>query len=246
MLDNVDKKGNVTWICAGLGNTCKETITYHLNHDDMQFVRENEIVMPACQKCGTRMTIYVHGDHELLEPIITKDAITGKILQAADNPHPDYRDNIWIKHTSIVHTPMPHPTLAHLSVEQIKELQALNRSKAPDMPLDWMLTESIHEEIHSVTMRPFVEHHRSLAEQMKTAGKGYVPQPESIHQPSATELLEKKINLLISTINALGIPALHFDMGDLLKETPEVEQDTGDDSDTTPRLPAVNPTNGTT
>lgn len=157
----------------------------HVSHEQLQWKTEQEILLPPCSKCGGVATIRVHDDEELTPPIIARDEKSGKILQVAPAEHPKYAGNLWRKDSHIVRHPLPHPTLAEagLSEGQIRELQAYNRSKAPNIPVDWMLTESTREEIREVTPHPAVALHRQLADLMRQHGKEYVPPDDHVTAP---------------------------------------------------------------
>ena len=142
-------------------------------HEGLKWKTAQEIAMPPCERCGAITTIRVHDEEETTPPIVAIDQNTGKILQVAAPDHPTYSDNLWQRRSEIVRHPLPHPTLAHLSEGQIKELQAHNRSLAPNVPVDWMLTESTREVIHEVKPHPAVALHRQLADLMRQSGKVY-------------------------------------------------------------------------
>jgi hypothetical protein len=173
MISKIDEQGNTHWTCLGLHGTCKQVNTYHVSHEKMQWLNEHEIVMPPCSACGAIMTIRVHTDEELTPPVITHDENTGKIVQVAPADHPKFSGNLWFVEKDVVRHPLPHPTLAHLSEGQIKELQASIKNQAPDAPLDWMLTETTREIIHRVFQHPAVAVHRQLADVMRQNGKVY-------------------------------------------------------------------------
>lgn len=168
----------IHWTCI-----CGTENTPHISDEQLRWKTEQEIHLPPCSKCGAIANIRVHDDEELTPPVIARDEGSGKILQVAPAEHPKYSGNLWKKHSDIVRHPQPHPTLANLSEAEIKELQAYNRSKAPDVPVDWMLTETTREVIHSVTQHPAVALHRQLASLMKQHGKEFVPPDEHVTAP---------------------------------------------------------------
>lgn len=139
--------------------------------DALKWNTQQEIALPPCDRCGAITTIRVHEEEETTPPKIAIDENTGKILQVAPADHPKYSDNLWQRRSEIVRHPLPHPTLAHLSEGQIKELQASIKNQAPDAPVDWMLTETTRELIHEVKQHPAVALHRQLADLMRQAGK---------------------------------------------------------------------------
>lgn len=191
MLHNIEKDGTISWHC--ITSTCSyhncaqwdreiacsihlpgitgKTHTTHISDNEVQWVNLVEILLPVCLECGSRWTLRVHDDEELTPPIITRDEITGKILQVAPSTHPKYSHNLWIKDADIIRKHIPHPTLLHLTPEQIHQIQADIRNKAPDAPIDWMMTEVTTEDIHDVYQHPAVARHRELAWQLMKSGK---------------------------------------------------------------------------
>jgi len=240
MLHTIDDTGMISWHChnprckyhncskweSGIqcthhgdtqrGQPAGETLTAHLSDPGVHWTDENNIALPPCPECGTQMTLHVHDDEELTPPIITKDERTGKILQVAPADHPKYSPNLWLTNVDITRKQNPHPTLAHLEPDQIIQMQADLRNKAPDAPVDWMLSESIQAEIKSVEQHPAVARHAELARQLKETGKVY-QEPAT---PEAQQLftLDQVKELITSTLQEHGVI-------------------------TSPRLPTVNPNN---
>lgn len=149
------------------GNT-HETPVSELTWADAQ-----HIVLPRCQECGTVMTVRVFREEECLAPTITRDEHTGKIVQVkADGVAP------WIVDTQTHHLFVPHPTLAHLSHEQIRAMMASIQAQAPHAPIDWMLSTSIYEEIKDVFPHPAIALHQEAARLLVAAGKIPLKAPE--------------------------------------------------------------------
>jgi hypothetical protein len=213
MLHALDDQGNLAWYCRNpdcryhscqawddgikclahpdrQNGTIEEAHTAHISDPDIRWVGPQEIALPVCPDCGDSTTLHIHSDEELTPPIITRDEITGKILQVAPHPHPKYSPNLWQTHIDITRKRVPHETLAHLSPDQIAELQAYNRNLAPNIPVDWMMTEAIYADIQSVTQHPAVTRHRALAEQMTSTGKMYEP-PTEVITPTIEETITK-------------------------------------------------------
>lgn len=165
---NIIVDNTAYWKCV-----CGTENAVTASHDGLKWKTAQEIQLPPCERCGAITTIRVHDEEETPPPKIAIDQNTGKILQVAPGDHPKYSDNLWQRRSEIVRHPLPHPTLAHLSEGQIKELQAYARSKAPDVPVDWMLTETTREVIHEVKPHPAVALHRQLADLMRQNGKVY-------------------------------------------------------------------------
>lgn len=200
MLHRITEAGQLTWHCStptcpyhncaawDEGIRCRhhaatqrqqpqgQSLTAHLGDEGVQWVSACEIELPPCPACAakkitTKTTLRVHDDEELTPPIITRDELSGQIVQVAPHPHPKFSGNLWFVRSDTVRTREPHPMLAHLSSEQIAEMQADIKNKAPDAPVEWMQTESTREMIHEVYQHPAVARHLQLAEQMKAAGK---------------------------------------------------------------------------
>jgi hypothetical protein len=165
------------------------------------------------------MSLHVYDDEELTPPVITYDEITHKILQVAPNPHPKYSKNVWKTTVEVTKKLNPHPTFAHLNVDQILQVQADIKNKAPDAPLDWMLTESIQAEIKSVEQHPAVARHADFAQQLIASGN--VWQVPSEPEEPMQVYTEAQVKDLVTRI---------------LQEHGVI---------TSPRLPAVNPPNET-
>lgn len=148
-------------------------IVVHISHPDVVHVSSHPhygecIALPPCPGCGSVMAIRVYPEHEQVEPQIIPDASgLGHTLQF----HPRANDNLWRVHGETSHQYVPHPTLAHLSIEQIQAHQDALTSVAPDAPVDWMLSKVQINRIHRVELRPHVAHHQRLLEKMREAGK---------------------------------------------------------------------------
>lgn len=211
MLHSIDTTGMISWHCHNpactyhncqawdRGVTCAhhpnrhneeagQTITAHISDAGVEWVGPQDIALPPCPGCGARMTLHVHDEEELTAPLITTDEQTGKIIQVAPHPHPKFSGNLWFVDADMIKKRVPHPTLAHLSPDQIAQMQLDIKSKAPEAPTDWMMTEAVHQEIHAVFQHPAVSRHRSLAEQLQAAGKVYTP-PAPVVQESQEAML---------------------------------------------------------
>lgn len=193
-----------------------QTITAHISDPEVQWTSPQDIALPPCPGCGSRMTLHVHDDEELTAPIITTDEQTGKILQVAPHPHPKFSGNLWFVDADMIKKQQPHPTLAHLSPDQIAQMQTDIKSKAPDAPTDWMLTETVQQEIHAVYQHPAVARHQQLATLLTEAGKVYTP-PE----PATQDFVEETVMRLLQehgVITSPRVPALLND--EKSKDTP--------------------------
>jgi hypothetical protein len=171
----------------------------------VEWVSEKEIALPRCEECGTRITLLVHG--EIVEPIITKDEQTGKILQVAMPRGAEHHGNLWIVDKDLVKQKMPHPSFAHLSPEQLLQLQQIQaaiKSMAPDAPIDWMVPDAIREDIKNVYPHPAVARHQSLAQQMIAAGKTYQP-PVFEQRQQQVFTLEDVQGIVTDLLKNLGI-----------------------------------------
>jgi hypothetical protein len=163
MLTDLRDDGTMTWICT----YCKSDCQAHISHPQVVRNADRTIDLPPCETCvarGTPTTLSIRAatDEELTPPTITRDELTGQILQVAPTPGYEAFDNHWGKVVEITHTPIPHPTLAHLSPQEIQAMQEQIKAKAPDAPIDWMLTTQVREKIHAVFLCPWVERHREV------------------------------------------------------------------------------------
>lgn len=239
MLHTIDAQGNIQWHCHSMPecsfHNCQawdreDTCNFHLNqHNEpagqthtinfndsaVKWTSPQVIELPMCSECGEIMGLQVHSDEELIEPIITKDEMTGKILQVSPHPHPKFSGNLWYKDADIVKKVVPHPTIAYLKPDEIEHLVAHLRSALPGVSTEWMQQEILVEDIHSVYPHPAVARHRSLAEQLNAAGKVYEPPKEVAPEPPVFTLSQVR-NLITAALQEHGLITL-------------------------PRLPAVNP-----
>lgn len=208
MLHTIDDQGNTSWHCRtptcsyhncdawDRGISCAshaqpvsgQTHTAHVSDAAIQWTAPDLIELPVCAECGEKTTLLVHGD--IAEPIIAKDEITKKILQVTMPPNFEHHGNLWFKDADIIKQHVPHPTWAHLPIEQIKQVQEHIRSLAPTSPVDWMIQELTIEDIHSVTKHPAVDRHNALAEQLKAAGKVY-EEPVVVPAPTIEETVAR-------------------------------------------------------
>jgi hypothetical protein len=210
MLHTIDDQGNISWHCISMpqcsyhnctawdrGVDCShhttagvsgQTHTAHISDPDIVWMSDHEIALPQCPECGEVLMITVHGD--IAEPVIAKDETTGKILQVAMPVGFEHHGNLWFKDADIVKKYIPHPSWAHLSIEQIRQAQEHIHSLAPNSPVDWMIQELTVEDIHSVVKHPAVDRHNALAEQLKAAGKVYAP-PTTVTTPTIEETVAK-------------------------------------------------------
>lgn len=152
-----------------------ETLTAHISDPGVQWVSPNDIALPPCPACGSRMTVHIHDDEDLMPPIVKRDEQTGEILQVTGPDHPNYHQSLWRVDADVIRKQVPHPSLAHLSMGQIQEMQAGIKNKAPETPVDWMLSEVTTLRINGVTQHPAVARHRELARQLQAVGKVYTP-----------------------------------------------------------------------
>lgn len=245
MLHAIDNQGNVSWHCHT--PTCRyhncqawdrhlqcahhaegqrnqpagESLTAHISHPGVEWLEPNYIALPPCPDCGSQTSVYVYDDTELVPPIIKHDEITGEILQVAGPIDPGYNENLWRTDADVIRKQIKHPTVEHLSIGQIQELQADIKNKAPGLPIDGLLTEVTTTKINTVFQVPHVARHRSLAEQLIAAGKVY--QPPVVQPNAVTEQVFTRTQV-VEIVNQLL-------------------QDNG--LTTSPRLPAVNPPNAT-
>lgn len=184
MLQSVDEQGTITWECHWRTHdgapACGQENTYHLSHEGVQWLNEREIAIPACVKCGAKMTIRIPTEEEMTPPIITRDE-TGQIMQVEPAPGYEHFFKHWQKDADIVHDALPHPTLQHLSLDEIRAMQEHIKAKAPNAPVDWMVSTTPREVIHAVSPRAFVAHHQELARQMQAAGKVW-SEPEVVQR----------------------------------------------------------------
>jgi hypothetical protein len=88
----ISDDGNIHWKCNGLGAKCKNAISVHISHDDIQWHPTDEkcVVMPPCSKCGAQMIVRVHFSEEELQedskieygmipqPMTVPHAVTGE------------------------------------------------------------------------------------------------------------------------------------------------------------------------
>lgn len=218
MLHAIDAQGNIQWHCISMPqcsyHNCEvwdkeiracshhatrvsgQTHTAHISDPGVIWLSNTTIRTPICDECGAFTMLEIH--ENVIEPIIKRDEITGKILQVVMPPGYEHYHTLWIADANTIRKTVPHPTMAHLTAEQIKQQQELLRSVAPDAPVDWMQQEMIIEDIHNVYPHPAVERHRSLAGQLRASGKVYVPPKEETPEPMYTSSQVKEIvtNLL--------------------------------------------------
>jgi hypothetical protein len=226
MLHSIDSLGNISWHCHTpncLFHSCsdwdegisclhhehnsgesKDIHSAHISNQGVSWVGPEEIELPVCTQCGEKMTLKVHNN--VAEPIITKDEQTGEILQVRMPEGFEHHGNLWFKDADIVKQAMPHPTLAHLTTDQIRAQQESLRAVAPNAPVDWMMQEMLIEKIHRVIPHPAVARHQELAKQLNAAGKVWIePTPQS------EESVEDKITRILQehgVITTPNIPAV--------------------------------------
>lgn len=224
MLHTIDDQGNISWHCISMpqcpyhncsawdrGVNCShhttagvsgQTHTAHISDPDIVWMSDHEIALPRCSECSEILILTVHG--KIAEPIITKDGITGKILQVAMAPGDEGYGELWFKDADIVKQHVPHPAWAHLPIEQIKQAQEMIHNLAPASPVDWMIQELTVEDIHGVTKHPAVDRHNTLAEQLNAAGKIYDP-PQETRAPEPVYTLSQVKDLVTNLLQEHGI-----------------------------------------
>jgi hypothetical protein len=238
MLYAIDAQGNIAWHChnptcryhncqgwhpgtncdhhgeSQRGQPAGETITAHISDPGVQHTSENEIILPPCPGCLergviSRTTVLVHSDAQLTPPVITKDEQTGEILQVAPADHPDFSWSLWRIDADVIKKQVKHPSVDHLTVSQIQELQADIKNKAPNLPTEGLLTEVTTLKINGVVQHPAVPLHRVLADQLKAAGKVYQPTPDPIPEQVYTRAqMEELITTILQQHGLITSPRL--------------------------------------